>query len=138
MQVIHNPAWLAQLYSIKSNVMATITHANVSQTYIHTHSNTGLLTRFTDWTKGQQENRLLWLGIALGGHGCFLTPLTILFSSMAGVNLVLIMTALAAMGMSLVVNLAALPTKITIPVFFLSVLMDVAVMISALSIALGQ
>jgi hypothetical protein len=38
--------------------------------------------------------------------------------------------------MALVTNLAAMPTKITIPVFVLSVLIDIAVIISCFAIGL--
>ena len=41
---------------------------------------------------------------------------------------------IAAMAMALVTNLAALPTKITIPTFFLSLILDVAIIVAALSI----
>lgn len=37
------------------------------------------------------------------------------------------MAAMAAMGITLIVNLAAMPTKITIPTFILSVLIDIAI-----------
>jgi hypothetical protein len=40
---------------------------------------------------------------------------------------------IAAMTMSLVTNLAALPTKITIPVFFFSLMIDVAVIINCIA-----
>jgi hypothetical protein len=36
------------------------------------------------------------------------------------------------MAMALVTNLAALPTKITLPVFFLSVLIDLGIIIASL------
>jgi hypothetical protein len=41
------------------------------------------------------------------------------------------------MGACLVVNLAALPTKITIPVFFISVLIDLVIIISCIVIGLN-
>lgn len=46
---------------------------------------------------------------------------------LAGTNLTLFIVAIVAMGMSLVTNLAAMPTKITIPVFVLSVIIDLVV-----------
>ena len=70
---------------------------------------------------------MLWLGIALTGHGCILTPITVLIVLFGGLNFPLFMLAMAAMGMSLVTNLAAMPTKVTIPVLFLSVLIDIAI-----------
>jgi hypothetical protein len=38
------------------------------------------------------------------------------------------------MGITLVTNLAAMPTKITIPVFFLSVLVDLVIIASCIAI----
>ncbi|MDF2192518.1 hypothetical protein [Paraflavitalea sp. CAU 1676] len=113
--------------------MATTMHPSVQPAYTIANNNTGAWTRFMEWAKGQDDNRLMWLAIALGGFGCVLTPITILFVSMAGMNLFLFMTALMAMAISLIVNLAAMPTKYTIPVFFLSVLIDVAVIVAALA-----
>jgi hypothetical protein len=52
---------------------------------------------------------------------------------LAGTNLALFVTAIVAMGLSLVTNLAAMPTKITIPVFILSVLIDFVVVAIALA-----
>jgi|SRR5450432_3267718 len=112
----------------------------MSTTIIHTilisHESTSsprsLVNRFLDWSSDQQENRLGWQGISLLGFGCFLTPLTILMISLSGVNMFLIMTALVAMEVNLVANLTTMPTKITIPVFFLAVVADlIAIVVSA-------
>ena len=89
-----------------------------------------LLTRFITWCKAEEESRLLWLGIILTAHGCIITPLTVMVVMFNGNNLYLFVLAIAAMGMTLVTNLAALPTKITIPVFVLSILIDLAIVIS--------
>ena len=97
---------------------------------------TSIWSRFINWTEGQQHNRLLWLGIALTGHGCILTPITIMAVLLAGTNLFLFVLALVAMGMSLVTNLAALPTRITIPVFILSILIDIVII--ATSVVMGM
>lgn len=86
------------------------------------------------WCDGQQKNRLLWLGVALAAHGCILTPITIMAVLLAGTNLFLFILALVAMGLSLVTNLAAMPTRITIPVFIFSVLIDLAIIISCVLI----
>ncbi|WP_315821667.1 hypothetical protein [Paraflavitalea speifideaquila] len=42
----------------------------------------------------------------------------------------------STMAMALVVNLAALPTRITIPVLFLSILADLVVIAAAITIAI--
>jgi hypothetical protein len=43
---------------------------------------------------------------------------------------------MVAIGITVVINLAAQPTKITIPTFFLSILIDVAVVIACISQAM--
>ncbi len=105
---------------------------SITLTQENTSSN--FWSRFMTWCKGQEENRLLWLGIALAGHGCILTPITVMAVLLAGTNMILFMLALVAMGISLVTNLAAMPTRVTIPAFFFSILIDVAVIIAAIVI----
>jgi hypothetical protein len=115
--------------------MATTTlNQAISTTYTQTTTSASLSGKFLAWCKGQQENRFLWLGIALAGHGCILTPLTVMAVLLAGTNITLFILAIVAMGMSLVTNLAAMPTKITIPVFLLSILIDIAIIISCVAI----
>jgi hypothetical protein len=117
--------------------MSTIVHPSVPQTYSSAQQNTTVLNRFFTWAKGQEERRFMWLALAIGGHGCVLTPLTILLIvALTGMNLALFMTALFAMAIALIVNLAAMPTKITIPVLFVSVLVDLGVIAIAAGMAL--
>jgi hypothetical protein len=98
-----------------------------NNTYAHNQERVSLLNRFLNWSNNQQGNRLLWLGVILAFHGCILTPLTVMAVLLGGNSLTLFMIAIVAMGMSLVTNLAAMPTKITIPVFGLSLLMDLVI-----------
>jgi hypothetical protein len=112
----------------------TTLNPSLSSTYTEKASQSGLFTRFMNWCKGQDENRFLWVGIALAGHGCILTPLTVMAVLMAGTNMFLFMLCIISMGMALVTNLAAMPTRITIPVFALSVLINIAVLISCFAI----
>ncbi|PWT97045.1 MAG: hypothetical protein C5B52_14585 [Bacteroidetes bacterium] len=101
----------------------------------HYHSRTlNPFAKFAAWTKSQQKNRLLWLALGLAGHGCVATPITIMFVILAGNNLTLFMTAIVAMGITVVVNLAAMPTKITIPVFFFSILVDLMIIATCFGI----
>ena len=97
-------------------------------------SKSSLVMRFRAWTDSQENYRLLWLGIGLCGHGCFLTPATVLAVVLAGTNLIFFMTAMATMTMVLVTNLAALPTRITIPIFLLSVLVDLGIILACFGI----
>ncbi len=96
----------------------------------------GIVTRFLNWCQQQEENRLAWLAGTLTAHGCILTPLTVLFVVLAGNNPVFWPLVIGAMGMCLVVSLAALPTKITIPVFFLSILVDLVVIANCIALGL--
>lgn len=87
--------------------------------------------------KSQERARLLWLGVVLAVHGCILMPITVMTTFFAGPNFFLFMTGMVAMGIALVTNLAAMPTKITIPAFALSVLIDIAIIVSSVVIALS-
>ena len=107
--------------------METLVQQSLNTDYIHTEERKNIFSRFFAWTANQEHNRLLWLGISLSAHGCILTPITVMAVLLAGTNMIYFVIALVAMGMSLVTNLAAMPTKITIPVFVLSILIDIAI-----------
>ena len=107
-----------------------VTHDN---THYYSQERASFFSRFLSWSNGQQPNRLLWLGIILTFHGCILTPLVVMAVLLAGTNFTLFMMTIVAMGISLVTNLAAMSTRITIPLFLLSVLIDLLVIGIALA-----
>ena len=84
-----------------------------------------LLSRFITWLNTQEENRLLWLGIALmGGIGTVL-PITLMAVVFGAHNdFTLWIIACATNVPVLIMNLAAQPPKITIPVLFCAWLVD--------------
>jgi hypothetical protein len=90
--------------------------------------------KFIHWCEGQEQYRLGWLGAALTLHGCILTIMTMFAVILSGNHFIFWPFIIAAMGAPLVVNLAAMPTKITIPVFFFSVLIDLVIIISCILI----
>lgn len=94
-----------------------------------------ILTRFISWCKEQEENRLGWLAGIIASHGCFITPWTIFIVTYTGNNMFLFMAATIAMGVALVTNLAALPTKITIPVYVLSIIIDLGIILTSLTMS---
>ena len=102
-------------------------HSTYNSSFELVNKKQSLVSKFISWCEGQENYRLGWLGLILAVHGCVITPITIFAIVMSGNNIALWGIAMGAMGMSLVTNLAALPTKITIPVFFLSVLIDLAI-----------
>ncbi len=91
-----------------------------------------LWKRFIKWAEGQEENRFFWLAIGIVGHGCVFTIITMMVVLSTGNNFIYWPFAIAAMAMTVVSNLAALPTKITIPIFFLSLLIDAVIILLCL------
>jgi hypothetical protein len=89
---------------------------------------TNPFTRFINWCAAQETNRFAWTAVIIALHGCVLTPVTVLGILSTGNDIVLFGIAVAAMAISLATNLAAMPTRIIIPVFFLSVLVDLALL----------
>jgi hypothetical protein len=122
---------------LKRIKMQTILQHPVSATYTRTQNKTSVFRRFFSWCQAEEKNRFGWLALILAVHGCALTPLTIFAIVMSGNNIFLWVTAIAAMGLSLVTNLSAMPTRITIPAFFISVLIDAAVLSVCLSAGLN-
>lgn len=102
--------------------------------YVQSERKQSLLTQFILWCKSQEKYRLGWLAVIIAGHGCILTPITLFAIILSGNSMLFWALAIAAMGMSLVTNLAALPTKITIPVFFFSVMIDLVIIANCTAI----
>jgi hypothetical protein len=117
--------------------MQTTLNQTINATYTAGHSRSSLVTRFMNYCNEQEANRLFWLGIILAVHGCVLTPITIMATLFAGPNFFLFMVGMAAMGLALVTNLAAMPTKVTIPAFAISVIIDIAIIVSCVLMALS-
>ena len=117
----------------KIKFMSTTTVPHVtSAKCVENSGELSLLSKFVKWCEGQQKYRLLWSGISLAALGSMFTPLTVFVVMHFGNPLPLFVLAIAAMGMTLVTNLAALPTKITIPLFICSILIDLAIIITCM------
>jgi hypothetical protein len=120
---------MEQFCILNRTTMKTLQHPIVLHDSVQ---RTSIIRRFFDWAEGQQKNRIAWLAVMLMGHACVLTPLTLFFIMYSGNNLVLWPFAMVAMVLVLITNLSAQPTKITIPVFFLSVLLDVIIIVDCI------
>ncbi len=108
--------------------MATIQPSlSTTQTHVATSSRISFVHRFFYWCKMQEKNRLGWLAAILTIQGCVLTPLTLCVVAFTSTSFIAWPFIIGAIGICLVTNLAAMPTKVTIPVFFFSVLIDVIV-----------
>jgi hypothetical protein len=113
--------------------MATITNTNTnyataSVAYNNTSiARTGYFSRFINWCEDQERFHFGWVAGILAGHGCVMTPITMFAIVLSGNSMFFWVLALAAMCTSLVTNLAAMSTKVTIPVFFASILLDLTI-----------
>jgi len=92
--------------------------------------------KFINWCDSQQKYRLGWMIVTITLHGCVLTIFTMFAVILAGNHFIFWPFVIGAMGITLFTNLVALPTKITIPVFFASVLIDLVIIISCIAIGL--
>ena len=110
--------------------------ATVKHLYAHQmHANkVSAWKKFIDWCISQEKYRLGWLAAALTLHGCVLTIFTMFAVILAGNHFIFWPFIIGAIGITLFTNLVAMPTKITIPVFFFSVLVDLVIIISCIAI----
>jgi len=115
--------------------MQTILQKTHYPIYNRQVSTASLWKKFIGWTNKQEKNRMLWTAIAIAGHGCIFTILTTLAILFTGNHFIFWPFAIGAMSVTVVVNLSALPTRITIPVFFLSLIIDAVII--AMCIANG-
>lgn len=81
-----------------------------------------ILKRFNSWADTLEFNRLLVMAVIILIHTCVVTPptLLVLLHAQAGGFPYLVITFFSFL--ILVVNLAVMPTKVTIPIFAISTL----------------
>jgi hypothetical protein len=104
-------------------------HTTYGTPYYPVAQKKSFVKRFIAWCAAQETNRLGWLAAMLTLHGCVLAPVTVAFLFLGGNQILFWGLVIGAMAMTLVSNLAAMPTRITIPIFFLSLLIDLAVIV---------
>jgi hypothetical protein len=115
--------------------MALTLHKKFAATYEKKKTAVSPWKRFINWADSQEEHRFGWTAFAITAHGCAFTIFTIVMILLAGNPFILWPFAIGAMAVCLITNLSALPTKITIPVLFFSILVDVVIV--AICIARG-
>ena len=115
--------------------MENVFNSPIASTQLPKLARPSIFVKFANWCASQESYRLGWLAGILAIHGCALTPITLFAVILSGTNLVLYISVLAAMGIAVVTNLAAMPTKVTIPAFLLSVIIDIAVIIACIALA---
>ena len=102
--------------------------------HAHTLSSTHKISlyRFFTWCEQQQPKSLFWLAIIMLTQTCVLLPAVWFTLSHSNTGFIFWVLPSIAIVMCLVTNLATLPTKITIPVFMLSIVIDLVVIATAL------
>lgn len=87
-----------------------------------------LVKRFTTWLNKQEEERFMWLGIALMGGIATVLPLTLLaVVFFAANNFTLWIITLSVNVPVLITNLSAQPAKITVPALLFSWLVNAVI-----------
>ena len=110
--------------------MATIINPTISTVLNQKVTKPSLFSVFIKWCIDQEKNRFGWLALALAVNGCVLTPITMFAIILSSNSILLWVVTIAAFQLSLVTNLAAMPTKYTIPAFLLNAVIDLVVIIS--------
>lgn len=109
--------------------------ASTISPYSTSNPNPNAISRFFSWAAAEDEKHHIgWVGISVMSMSSGIFPLTMYIIMINGGSFGLIMGALVSLAMVVVTNLAALPTKYTIPFYFLAILIDVVVSILSLVI----
>ena len=96
-----------------------------------------LIYKFNTWVKTQEEFRLLWLGIAVLGGIATVLPITLLAVVFWANNSLTIWSITLAVNVPvLVLNLAAQPPKVTLPVLFSVWFIDAVIILYCLALYL--
>ena len=98
----------------------------------HRISEHPIARKFIAWCEGEQQHQLFWNGLAFAGHGWLLTPVTLTIIFFLNGPAILLYIAALVMVITLIVNLTSMSTKITIPVFILSIVIDLILIVTSI------
>jgi len=91
--------------------------------------------RLLDYSARQQQNRLGWLAFALALQGCIMAPVTIYAIVLQGNSIILWVICTFSFAITEVVNLAAMPTRVTIPALLGSIVLDLLIIATSFIVA---
>lgn len=109
------------------NIIAKQFTSAQAHTYSQEAQVLNLWQRFIRYAAAQQPNRFAWLAFSFFMQGCVLVPITLLIVVKNGNPFELWIPTLIAFVVVETTNLAAMPTKITVPVFWAGVVVDLLV-----------
>ena len=91
-----------------------------------------IIYSFFKWSAVQdKQHHIAWTGICLLATTAVFFPLTMAAVLWNGGDFALIITAMIALMLVAVLNLAAMPTRYTIPAFMMGILIDVCIIITS-------
>jgi hypothetical protein len=121
-------AILGSKFESMSTTISSNSASNVKYTYQPATGQPSAAARFFQWAAGEDKERHIgWVGITVTTMTAIVFPLTMAVILMNGAIFGLIIGAMASLALVVVTNLAALPTKYTIPFYFLGILIDIVV-----------
>jgi hypothetical protein len=88
-------------------------------------TNKSIISRFSDWTKREEKNHIAWVGISIIAMTAVFFPITMAAILFHGAVFKLIIGAMIPLTLVVIMNLAALHTKYTIPAFLTGIFMDI-------------
>ncbi len=110
----------------------TISHSETKYQYHLARKTPSMFARFFQWAANEDaERHIVWVGASVTAMGAVFFPLTMAVVLLNGAQFSLIIAAMAAFVLVVATNLAAMPTKYTIPLFFLGILIDVAIVVAS-------
>jgi hypothetical protein len=112
----------------------TLSNPEIAIGYHSPKVRTSYFKSFTRWATNQDiENHVGWVGISITAMTAVFFPLTMAVILFNGASVGLIGIAMLSLIMVVIVNLAALSTRYTLPILLAGILMDIiAVVISVL------
>lgn len=96
------------------------------------HEGKSLFGRFIQWaTNEDHDHHIAWVGCSITAMTAIVFPLTMAAILMNAAAFGLIVAAMVSLVLVVTTNLAAMPTRYTIPFFFLGVLIDLGVIVAS-------
>jgi hypothetical protein len=129
MRVIFQVSKSRDLYLLKTHTMSsTIQSTGTLLHYLPTKRRPSAFARFFDWAEKQDApHHIGWVGISVTFMTAVIFPLTLTAVLFNGASFGLIIVAMCSLVLVFVSNLAAMPTKYTIPFFVLGIAIDLVV-----------
>jgi len=112
---------------------------NLSRATAYSHKKENYLTRFLTWCKAQETDKFLWLALTFFAQIGLALPVTAFSIVFLGGNNYLLWIIICAVNVpTLVLNLAALPTKITLPFLFFAWVTELVIILYCAGLGLMQ